>query len=206
MAQCNIVFRALRVACVPAAALLSVGCGSLQYDGDRRLAVAVTPSASDRYVVNLGQVDFSRLGQSVHELSNLPEAELRVVFEIVSFEDGRAPLADTRPITATVELELTNERGETVVSTKAPLSSWSWVGLWGEDRTAFVYRSGRVREISREANITRYEAAKGVDGGWGTYFTPRRNGRYTLRVVTLDPDPSSSRFLITLQVAGGGWK
>jgi hypothetical protein len=54
--------------------------------------------------------------------------------------------------------------------------------------------------------VTRYEPVKGVDGSWGTYFTPRRNGTYKLRVITLDPDPQSSRFFITVQVAGGGWK
>ena len=199
-------FRELRATCIAAVALVTVGCAGLQDGGDGRPFDAGTLAATDRFVVNLGQVDFSRLGQSVHELSDLPEAELRVSLEIVSFESGRPPLCDTRPITATVELELTNEHGETVVSTKAPLNSWSWVGLWGEDRTAFVYRSGQVREISREGNLTRYEAVKGVDGSWGTYFTPRRNGRYRLRVITLDPDPLSFRFLITVQVAGGGWK
>jgi len=160
----SIVFSALRVACISAVVLVIVGCAGLQYSGDGRRTTAVKHPATDRYIVNVGQVDFSRHGQSVHDLSDLPEVELRVGLEIVSFESGRGQLCDTRPITATVAFELTNELGETVVSTKGPLSSWSWVGLWGEDRTAFVYRSGQVREISREGHVTRYEAVIGADG------------------------------------------
>jgi hypothetical protein len=42
----------------------------------------------------------------------------------------------------------------------------------------------------------------GADDGWGTYFTPRRDGRYTLHFAVLEPDPNLAGFDVRLMVEG----
>lgn len=106
-----------------------------------------------------------------------------------------------------VHLRVENERGEIVIDQHAPLNQWVWSGAVSEKSESFVYARGTTCEIPVAADTFRqkHDNVK-ADGGWGTYFTSRAEGHYTVRlkIEGLNSNPELDEF--RLVAYGGGWK
>jgi hypothetical protein len=66
---------------------------------------------------------------------------------------------------------------------------------------------GEQREIPIGAGTVRLERANiKADEGWGTYFVPRQDGRYTIDLNIHGQDPAAKIDNVRLVAYGGGWK
>ena len=183
------------------------GCEQSRYQGDGTLSDAGPFAANDRYVLDLGPFDMSRPNQKSYEMSGLPETEFTVGIDVTSVGPRQTPIYDEKPLSVSVTLRLTNERGETVISQTKRLNTWTWSGAIGRSEKSFVYLRGEAREIALGGGTTTYKnIGVAADGGWGTYFTPRSNGRYRLYVATLTTEPNASSFNARILAESGGWK
>ncbi len=198
-------FNTLRIAFFAGLVLGVSGCTQLFYHGDGTLSQDL---ATFRYVLDLGPFDLSRAGQKTYEISGLPETEFTIGVQVTCIGSCALPLWETKPLDVNVELRLTNEHGETVVAVAKQLSSWTWSGSGNEPQKAFLYLPGEQRKIPSlgDGQITDPLIRFAADGGWGTYFTPRWNGLYRLRVATQSGDAQAANFLVRIQAEGGGWK
>ena len=182
------------------------GCGQ-SYLGDGTLHDAGPFAASKRFVLDLGSLDFAAPSERTFHFSRLPGVEFTLGFYIVAVAPGPGALYDTKPVKAAAKIEMLNERGERVIATDGSLPVWTWSGYRDERDRSFVYRPGELREVPIRTGVTTHvRLGELADGGWGTYFKPRRDGAYTLKVSVLRPDPEGSRFRVTVQAHGGGWK
>jgi hypothetical protein len=140
------------------------------------------------------------------QLSSLPEVELTLGFDIRASSPENAIL-DSKPISAPAHLLVENERGEIVIDQRAPLNQWVWSGAISRKSESFVYARGDEREIPIGPGTYRRERANvKADEGWGTYFTPRRDGRYTVNLKIQARDPKGQLDDFRLVAYGGGWK
>ncbi len=165
--------------------------------GDGQMTDFGPAAAADRFVVDLGSLDLSRAGRTTHILSDLPDETVVIGLDIRS-SDPTLDVVEKGPLGTYLRLELVNGEGEVVIDERAPLENWVWSRRAGEAHRAFIYRSGTAKE-SRRLDVK-------ADGGWGTYFEPRRESRYTL-TTDVQPDVSlSGAFDARLLAKGGGWK
>ena len=174
--------------------------------GDGWVTDAGPGYAARRYTVDLAdlrQPDFASLKLQV---TSLPEVELTMGFEVHASSPSDAIL-DTKPISAVAHLQVVNETGEVVIDQRAPLNQWVWSGALHEKSRSFVYARGEQREIPIGAGTVRLERAHiKADEGWGTYFIPRSDGRYTINLTIHGHDPRAKLHNFRLVAYGGGWK
>ena len=162
--------------------------------------------ATHRYTVDLADLRQPKWKTLKLQVTSLPETELTVGFELHASSPSDAIL-DTKPISALAHLQVVNERGEVVIDQRAPLNQWVWSGAISRKSESFVYARGEQREIPIGSGTVRLERAKvKADEGWGTYFVPRRDGRYTINLEIQGHDPNSKFNDFRLVAYGGGWK
>lgn len=90
---------------------------------------------------------------------------------------------------ARVSMQLHNERGEMVFRHSRRLSEWNWL----RDLAAI---DGSTTEVPIGGGSVRIELlGVGTDGGWGTHFTPRFSGTYTLTIVVERPKTGTAPLL-----------
>lgn len=186
-------------------ALLSVGCPESRYTGDGKLSDDPL-SPSERFVLTLGTADLSEPSITTHRLSGLPEKSFALGFEISGGPSELQPLYEKEPVSAVVRFTLTDERSRVIIDETAPLNEWTWSGSPHEP-AAFVYRGGASRDVPMSGGYVNPQPV-GVkpDQGWGTYFTPRSDGRYTLRIEVLKEDPLAGSFVVVVKGKTGGWE
>jgi hypothetical protein len=162
--------------------------------------------AANRYTVELADLRKSEVTSLKLQLTSLPEVEFTLGFDIRARLPGDAIL-DTKPISAPAHLVVENERGEVVIDQRAPLNQWVWSGAINRKSESFVYARGDEREIPIGAGTIRRERTNlKADEGWGTYFTPRRDGRYTVNLKIQARDSKVQLDDFRLVAYGGGWK
>lgn len=163
--------------------VLLVGCYDVsEYSGDGHLNDNGVFAATDRYVLNLGEVDLSRRGTKTYRIANLPEVDFVVGIEIIVNPEFQA-IIKKRTINPVILLELSQLDGEIVFTKKANLNDWTWSVTVDEDR---IFAYGR--------------------GESGTYFRPLPQYKYTLTITVLKSDPSHSEYRALLIAKSGGWK
>lgn len=162
--------------------------------------------AMNRYVVELANLRQPELTSLKLQLTSLPEVELTLGFDIHA-SSSRETILDTKPISALAHLLVVNERSEVVIDQRAPLDRWVWSGAVSRKSETFVYARGDWREIPIGPGTVRQERANiKADEGWGTYFTPRHDGRYTVTLSIQGRDPRVKLDDFRFVAYGGGWK
>jgi hypothetical protein len=87
------------------------------------------------------------------------------------------------------------------------MADWVWSSNSNDLTKLFVYRKGQEQERVMKNGVKKYNPAGiGIDGGWGTYFKPKKGQQYTLIVSIEKPDSIDSVYSARLLVKGGGWK
>jgi len=176
---------------------LLVGCSA--YDGDGKFTDRGIFASHQRYILDLGPVDLTRTERQEFRIANLPTENFTFGLQL---HNARW---DQRNVHAKVRLALVNEKDETVFDVVETVSKWTWSGARDED-VVFVYLSGKSKEIILRPGVFTYEAlGVGPDGGWGTYASIRKHGRYKLIFDNLEPDPKATAPAKVLAI-GGGWK
>jgi hypothetical protein len=193
---------ALALTCIAIAAIL--GCASAQaqapaqqhefepqdkagydvktYQGDGQMVDKGKSAAADRFILNLGEIDFSKKKTYSFTLGNLPEVSLGAAFEIRDLPPLH-PGDDTVKKDfnrASVHLLLKTVEGETIFEETAPLSEWTWGGTVG-DTERIIWTPQ-------------------------TKFTGKPRQQY---VLTLKISPLSGSKDIkpaSVRISGGGWK
>lgn len=196
------------LALVLSLSLFLSGCAAVHYRGDGVLTRAKAPAwfCADQYDVDFGPVDFSVPTAMRFQIAGLPLEEYAAGFDVVASDAAGTSIRSTRddrrpdPL---VELRLENERGEAVLHQRGRLSEWVWSGSLAAPKAAFVYGRGKSAEVRLNATAVenRREGVR-ADAGWGTYFTPRRNGRYTLLLKVEEAEVSGGSYTTTLHVRG----
>lgn len=188
--------------------ILGAGCAALTYVGDGKLSDSGPLASHDRYIVNLGSIGLAKPQVKVFELSRFPDTELTVALNVSTSKKPDQHLYETKPLgSVVVGFEMRNERDEVVISTMGALSSWSWGGAIDEPQWSFVYRGGAFHEIPVRPGVgTDVRDGELADDGWGTYFTPRSNGRYKLKVSVVESSSADRQYQVQVQARGGGWK
>ncbi len=159
--------------------ILTSGCYQIsQYSGDGRLVDNGYSSAIDRYVLNLGQVDFTRRGRTTYRMKNLPGVDFVVGIEIATGPESRI-VVEERLVNPVLSLEL-SQGGAVLFSKKSALSTWTW-------------------SVPRAV-------MPNIVYGEETYFTADSNAEYALTLSVLEPDLSQSKYTAHLVVKSGGWK
>ena len=174
--------------------------------GDGMIKDAGPMNASRRYTVELANLVKPESMALTLQLTSLPEVELTLGFNIqVSSSD--VTILETKPISARVHLRVENEKGDVVIDQNAPLNEWVWSGATSQKTKTFVYARGEMREVSLDDGSFRYESLNiKPDAGWGTYFTPRRTGRYTVKLKIHGLNSNTQLDEFRLVAYGGGWK
>ena len=163
--------------------LFLAGCYNMpEYSGDGHLIDNGVRSATDRYVLNLGEIDLSQRGTKTYRFMNLPEEGFVAGIEIRVSPKDRS-IIERREIKPIVLLELSAVGDEVVFMQKERLDMWTWSVPIGES-TAFIYGRGEP----------------------GTYFQPLPHVEYTLAITVLQPDPGQLQYTASLLAKSGGWK
>jgi hypothetical protein len=179
-----------RIAAVFLAMLSTV---SAAYVGDGSFVDHGPLAAHQRYVLDLGVVEFNGKVRLEYSLAELPAEEFVIGFRPTSRAAHPAP--------ARVRVLLTNEKNQTVIDESAELSSWVWSE--GDPSGLFGYRRGKEKQTPlTNGGVRVSQDQRKPDGGWGTYFTPRSKGKYRL-VVEGESKVAASYSLVA---TGGGWK
>ncbi len=184
--------------------VLVVGCMlPTDYRGDGDLSDRGPTTATDRYILDLGQV---KTGTESYTLEGLPSVEFTVGLQIEDLGPEEAE-AILKKHEAYVSLTLTTAEGESVFDQEGQLVNWVWTSGVGGLPGSFAYRRGEQREISQpDGGSVLQRAGVGADRGWGTYFEPRRNEEYRLEVTARSPADFFSSHTVGLVARGGGWK
>jgi hypothetical protein len=174
--------------------------------GAGRLTDSGPDTAVDRYIVDLGPVNLSAPGSMTYIVTDLPRERLTVGLQITA-ADTSIVVKKAGPLDTIVVLKMLNEGGDVIIEERGILRTWGW-SYWSDSpHQAFVYRGGRSEEIPIKGGLHTYRRLDvKADDGWGSYFSPRRRGRYT---VTLEIEPGSEPTVpieARLQMRGGGWK
>ncbi len=182
--------------------MLLSGCNDYSGDGIYKDHGLLT--AKDRYVIDLGDIDLSSAKKYKFTLSGLPAVEMVVGLQIEPIlNDKKGDSIDRREYNSLVRLELRNTLGELSIKEMSQLKEWIWSHSNNGDMKYFIYRKGEYKNEEGErdprANLL-------ANKGWGTYFLPRKNGKYNLIFEVIEPINISHKAQIKMIVKGGGWK
>ena len=184
--------------------LYVAGCNrSILYRGDGRFGDAGFGAAIERYEVDLGAIDLTRVGSHSFVLAGLPGCQMTAGFKVRPLREEEK-LLETEPLDAVVEMRLAR-RDAVVVDEQGRLSDWRWGGPMIAGSNAFVFQTGRSESIPIGSGLTQTKWLDvKADGGWGTTFTPHWLGHYDLTVSV--KQPATQTYPVSLVVLGGGWK
>lgn len=199
----------VRLGLVGAAMAFLAGCAPVRYVGDGTLTRTKAPAffCQDQFDVDLGAVDFTHPATMQFRLEGLPKREYTVGFDVGSRDSSgaasNAAVRDAHVPDPLVELVLRNEKGEVVLNQRGHLSDWVWSSALSNSQWSYVYNRGEGHEIRINPTTTEGQRT-GIkaDDGWGTYFTPRRRGRYQLGLAVVEADPRASSYAMSLHVRG----
>ena len=170
------------------------GCGMrlihyTGYRGDGTFTPLQAPwICQDGYTVDLGRIDLTAAGEYDYRLAGLPAIES--IVGVTVQEPRPQGDADWHRPAALIELTLRDAHERIVLSRHESLRQWVRSYAIGTPERAFLYQRGTQAEIPVAPGAVRVERFPiGTDDSWGTYFTPRRDERYTLHFTVEEPDP-----------------
>ena len=132
-----------------------------------------------RFRLSLGLIDFAKKQQKTFMLESLPHTEFVLGFRIRLHDTSKSLWSDEPRPNPLVAVTVVDELGRVVVQEQSRLDGWTWSGSPVDRSQSFVYHRQDYRER---------KPVVGADKGYGTYFTPRRRGKYTLTINVVDPD------------------
>ena len=171
------------------------------YRGDGTFTPRPAPSSlcQDGYSVDLGPIDLAAATQIDRKLDGLPPIESSIGIAIATKSSDSA--GDMPRPSALVTVTLRDDKDHIVLSRQEPLSQWTKQYAIDDPHHAYLYRPGSLIGVPVGPDVTHVQRFPlGEDDSWGTYFTPRRNARYTLHFAVDEPDANAASLDARLQV------
>ena len=166
----------------------TVSAASEAYRGEGVFTDWGPKAAANRYVLKLGEVDFSEKKERVFRMAGLPQVRFWLGFSLQGLPALSADSTDGSNYNrAKIHVLMEDSEGREVLNGKAPFSRWTWSGSMG-GTSRFVYLLG--------------------DPGQGgcSDFTPVEGEEYLL-TIKVEPLQGSVRVVpASLEVRGGGRK
>src|SRR6185312_10643631 len=157
------------------------GCHeTLRYSGDGQLTDNGPFASTDRYVLNLGPIDFTERGKRAFRIVNLPPANYVVGIEISTAPEDRASI-EGRLISPVIRLSLSDAGGKVLFAHDSALDTWTW-SVKSPGTQAFVYERGEP----------------------GTYFSAAPRAEYALTLTVIKPDSRPVKYAAHLVATSGG--
>lgn len=160
-----------------------MGCDNeLNYMGDGQLIDNGRDAATDRYVLDLGTIDFNNTGKYVFKIKGLPKEEFVIGFKLES--EQAIDIDSTLPNNAEISVSLSEASGKIIFEVSSKLDDLVWSTNVLEPNNAFIYKRGDDN----------------------TFFNSSSDDDYKLTISILQPNqitiPSESKLL----AKSGGWK
>ncbi len=168
--------------------------GTHTYKGDGSFTNNGFMAATDRYIIDFGEIDLSSKKTYTYMMSHLPHEEFTVGLHVTALKNQPKPIYETKKINALIHLVVTNGKGELLIDQKKNLNQWVWSGRRDENDQSFIYVRG---DETPNASF---------DNGRGTYFSPRLLTSYILTLDIIDPDNTGKDYKTSVRVESGGWK
>ncbi len=164
-----------------------IACGALiqvfgmpvGYSGDGRLVDNGPLAATDRYVLDLGEIDLESKSKRTYSLVNLPTTSFVVGLEIVpTTQSARMTEGLINP---TLSMSMKDGSGKEVFAVASPLRLWTW-SIPSTGAKAFIYHRDHP----------------------GSFVYPRSETTYALTVEVITPDkmPSPVHAKVLLKSSG----
>ncbi len=173
------------------------------YRGDGTFTPHAAPSAlcQDGYTVDLGAVDLTSNQQLDRVVDGLPPFESTIGLAIAPHPGSDHSHEDLPRLSALVTVTLRNDKGHITLSRQERLSQWTRQYAVDDPQHAYLYQRGNLIDVPVAPGAARVERFPlGDDDSWGTYFTPRRNARYTIHFAVDEPDPGAADVDVRLQI------
>jgi len=175
------------------------------YSGDGTFVPHPAPTwvCQDGYSVDLGTIDLSSPGTVTRQLAGLPRMTAVIGLQL-DYRSAAPRTSAPPPIpTAVVEVSVRDEHDRSVLSRQERLSAWSASIDPADPARVYLFRRPPTWEVPQPSGAVRVEPINvGADDGSGSYFKPRRDGRYTLHFTVSEPDPNLAGFDVRLRVDG----
>jgi hypothetical protein len=160
----------------------TMGCyNESNYMGDGQLIDNGRDAATDRYVLDLGEIDLNNIGKYVFNIKGLPKEEFVIGIKLEA--EQAIDIDSALPNDAEILVSLSEANGKIIFEVNSKLDDWIWSTNVLEKNNAFIYKRGDNN----------------------TFFNPDLKD-YKLTVSILRPNqiaiPSKSKLL----AKSGGWK
>lgn len=162
--------------------LISSCYSESDYTGDGKLIHNGPRAVNNRYVLNLGDIDFNSVNNYDFKLANLPSKQFIIGFNIES--PNILPEDTSRINNAQISIKLTNLNGTHISNWDSNLNSWTWSVEVSNNYRTYVYNRDH------------------------SYFTPEKNAGYQLTLAVTSPNTLSiiNHYNSQLILKTGGWK
>ena len=161
------------------------------YKGDGSFINNGFMAATERYVIDFGEIDLSSRKTYTYRMSHLPYEDFTVGLHITALKKQDKPIYDTKTINPLIHLTVTNNNGDLEIDQKKNLNQWVWSGRSDATNQSFIYVRG-------DETISNH--------GKGTHFCPRLLASYTLTLDIIEPEKEGKYYKASVRVEGGGWK
>lgn len=170
--------------CIGVGCLALFCCTHRGYLGDGSFEDKGWLAYSNRYTVDLGEIELKKDGSAVFQLAGLPHAEFTVGIDVKGAED--VGLTNQAPIETFLRIELRSSSNEIVILEEGPMSEWVATTSPSRPGWARFYRRGETEDVVY-ANGNTGSKRLGVKAseGWGTYFKSEKSESYVLKVAVL---------------------
>ena len=165
--------------------LILLSSESHSYNGDGKLIDSGPTSATERYVLDLGEINLGTDKEYTFKIRDLPATNFVFGINLVSEKINGIDFAENIPINAKIEFLILNNENEILLDDSAYINKWVWSQKRGAN-SAFGYRR--------------------INGKSGTYFTPSKGASYTVKLKISETDGTGNKYNTKLLAKSGGWK
>ncbi len=177
------------------------------YSGDGEFLDRGVMSAAERFEIRFGEIRLHEVGKYCFSAARLPRVNFTLGLCISSDVPIGLAVRKREQFSTVVSCNVVNERGEVVVSQRAPLDEWTWSSSGMVSTESFVYLQGESKTTELGNGITMTESVgHTADRGWGTCLVPRFRGRYEIEISVEVADIRAASLRAELHLVGGGWK
>jgi hypothetical protein len=162
---------------------ITMGCyNESNYMGDGQLIDNGRDAATDRYILDLGEIDFNNTGEYAFKIRGLPKEDFVIGFKLES--EQIIDIDSTLPNNAVILISLSGANEKIIFEVSSKLDDWIWSTSILEPNNAFIYKRGDNN----------------------TFFHPESNDYYKLTISILQPNQITIPFKSRLLAKSGGWK
>ena len=158
------------------------GCyNERNYIGDGQLIDNGPKAATDRYILDLGKIDFNKKGNHKYTMKNLPEESFGIGLFMKLDQSGK--ISPSHANNGHISFSLTDKNNNVISEVSSLIGDLTW----------------SITEYEMTTHVFIYSQDMG-------FFKPQNRHQYTLTVSVDSPNTISSTPIPNLLMKSGGWK